>query len=220
MNKQIFVLSLMAIGVVVPVSAQSTMRARMTGDRGDRGKCTIEVEVDGVADVEVSGDQGRIRTLSGQPANWRRLECSEPLPRDPNDFRFRGIDGRGRVQLIRDPRQGRGVAVVRIEDNKGGREGYTFDLEWRGGSNYGRPGNDRPWDGRGPRDRDDRNDRYMVTCASDDRRRRYCEADTSRGVRLVRQLGGAGCRQGSSWGYDRRGIWVDRGCRAEFEVGR
>ena len=31
-------------------------------------------------------------------------------------------------------RGGRGVAVVRIEDQKGGREGYTFDLEWRGNS--------------------------------------------------------------------------------------
>jgi len=25
---------------------------------------------------------------------------------------------------------------------------------------------------------------------------------------------------GKSWGYDNRGIWVDRGCRAEFNVGR
>ena len=34
--------------------------------------------------------------------------------------------------LIRDPRNNRGIAVVRLEDPKGGREGYTFDIEWRG----------------------------------------------------------------------------------------
>jgi hypothetical protein len=196
-----------------------TRRASMTGSRGDRGKCTIEVDVDGAAEVEVLGDSGRLRTLAGQRALWRRMECSDPLPRNPVDFRFRGIDGRGNVELIRDPRQNRGIAVVRIEDSKGGREGYTFDLEWTGSS-----GPDR---GLGPdyrRDRLDRRDRrddgYTLTCESDRNRRRFCEADTSRGVRLIRELGNRACRQGETWGYDRRGIWVDGGCRAEFEVGR
>ncbi len=44
----------------------STRRATITGRGGD-GKCTIEVEVDGSAEVEVSGDVGLLRTLSGQP---------------------------------------------------------------------------------------------------------------------------------------------------------
>ena len=26
------------------------------------------------------------------------------------------------------------------------------------------------------------------------------------------------CVQGSSWGWDRNGVWVDRGCRADFLV--
>ncbi len=26
------------------------------------------------------------------------------------------------------------------------------------------------------------------------------------------------CQQGYSWGYDQRGIWVDHGCRADFQV--
>jgi hypothetical protein len=42
------------------------------------------------------------------------------------------VDGRGRQTLIRDPRGNRGVAVVRLEDPQGGREGYTFDIEWTG----------------------------------------------------------------------------------------
>jgi hypothetical protein len=105
----------------------------MVGGGGDRGKCTIEVEVDGAANVEVTGNQGRLTTLSGQEAQWRRFECNGTLPRDPVDFRFKGIDGRGRVTLVGDPRGSRS-AVVRIEDPSGGREAYTFDLEWSGGA--------------------------------------------------------------------------------------
>lgn len=101
---------------------------------GDQGKCTIEVVVDGAAEVEVRGDSAMLRNLSGQQAQWRRFECNGPLPSNPVDFRFAGVDGRGRQDLIRDPRNG-GAAVVRIEDPQGGSEGYTFDLFWntRGG---------------------------------------------------------------------------------------
>lgn len=39
---------------------------------------------------------------------------------------------------------------------------------------------------------------------------------------VVRQLGEKACVEGESWGYemDRDQIWVDKGCRAEFMVGR
>ncbi len=58
-----------------------------------------------------------------------------------------------------------------------------------------------------------------IYCASDDERRNYCSADTRGGVRLVRQRSGSPCIAGRTWGFDRRGIWVDRGCRAEFITG-
>ncbi|MBC8166746.1 MAG: hypothetical protein H7Y20_12865, partial [Bryobacteraceae bacterium] len=143
-----------------------TFRATMTGGGGDRGKCTIEVVVDGTAEVQVAGDSGRLVTLGGQPSSWRRMQCNGPIPRNPSDFRFRGIDGRGQVSLAQDPRSNRGIAVVRIDDPKGGSEGYTFDLEWTGGSNNGqgnngRFGNDRRNDRNGGwNDRNDRNDRW------------------------------------------------------------
>jgi hypothetical protein len=38
--------------------------------------------------------------------------------------------------LIRDPSRD-GVAVVQIEDQRSGSEGYTFDVEWRGSSGPG-----------------------------------------------------------------------------------
>src|SRR5260370_2783853 len=101
----------------------------MGGVSTDRGKCTIEVVVDGAAEVEVRGDTANLRNLAGQPPRWRRFECNGPLPPNPLDFRFAGVDGRGRQQLVQDPRNG-GVAVVRIEDPQNGSEGYTFDLFW------------------------------------------------------------------------------------------
>jgi hypothetical protein len=58
-----------------------------------------------------------------------------------------------------------------------------------------------------------------VTCASDDGRRHLCRVDTSRGVQMTNQRSGSACIQGQTWGYDRQGIWVDRGCRADFFLG-
>ncbi len=128
-----FLFALAAISSAV-VSAQPR-RAQITGGPPDRGKCTIEVVVDGTADVEVRGDTATLRNENGQPPQWRRFVCTSPLPANPADFRFAGVDGRGRQELVRDPRQG-GVAVVRIEDPQGGAEGYTFDLTWGGGQSY------------------------------------------------------------------------------------
>ena len=64
-----------------------------------------------------------------------------------------------------------------------------------------------------------RGDGGVITCASDDGRRKVCPADTSNGVQLVRQRSDAKCKEGSSWGHDTRGIWVDKGCEADFVVG-
>jgi len=125
--------------VALPFSAQTFQRRAniVGGGDGDRGKCTIEVVVDGAAEVTIRGDQGTIRNLSGNPASWRRFECSSPMPNNAGDFRFEGVDGRGRQSLVRDPRNG-GVAVIRIEDTKGGQEGYTFDVMWGGYQSSGR----------------------------------------------------------------------------------
>lgn len=59
-----------------------------------------------------------------------------------------------------------------------------------------------------------------VVCESIRDRREFCPADTRGGVQLVRRLSNASCVERRSWGWTREGIWVDRGCRAEFEVSR
>jgi hypothetical protein len=60
--------------------------------------------------------------------------------------------------------------------------------------------------------------RYVV-CASDDYQRRFCPADTTRGVRLVNQISNSACVRGRTWWRDARGIVVDKGCAGEFELG-
>lgn len=99
-----------------------------------------------------------------------------------------------------------------------------FNVEARGG--YGR-GRDRDHD----RDRDRDHDRdyrgggsqadQFINCSSEDGHRKYCPVDTSRArVQMTKQRSGSPCVQGQTWGYDRGGIWVDRGCRADFQVVR
>ncbi len=60
----------------------------------------------------------------------------------------------------------------------------------------------------------------IIRCESVDNRRQYCRVNTRRGVQMERQLSNSDCVQSRSWGYDRDGIWVTSGCRAEFRVGR
>ena len=57
-------------------------------------------------------------------------------------------------------------------------------------------------------------------CASDNMRRNYCTVGSYRNIRLVRKRSDAACDMNRTYGFDRNGIWVDRGCRAEFEVFR
>lgn len=59
---------------------------------------------------------------------------------------------------------------------------------------------------------------HTITCSSDDGGRHTCHVDARGGVQLTNQRSGAACQQGYSWGYDRDGIWVDHGCRADFTV--
>ncbi len=59
-----------------------------------------------------------------------------------------------------------------------------------------------------------------IRCESRDYRYSYCRIDTGRTVTLVRQRSSTRCRLWDNWGYDRRGIWVDRGCAGDFRVDR
>jgi len=122
----------LAFGIAAFAQPYDLFRGRITGGAGDRGKCTIEVVVDGSAEVEVYGAEGRMRTLTGASATWRRMDCNMALPANPAEFKFSPQEGRGKQYIVRSPEENRGIAMVRIEDSAGGSEVYKFDLEWRG----------------------------------------------------------------------------------------
>ncbi|MGV3615843.1 MAG: DUF3011 domain-containing protein [Fimbriimonas sp.] len=64
-----------------------------------------------------------------------------------------------------------------------------------------------------------RSDQRITVESKDGRRARFnVNIPASADVRVARQLSDKPCREGRTWGHDRRGIWVDDGCRAVFEI--
>jgi Protein of unknown function (DUF3011)/Peptidase inhibitor family I36 len=57
-----------------------------------------------------------------------------------------------------------------------------------------------------------------VKCESNNGGRVYCGAYTPNQVTMNKQISGAQCVRGSTWGVDNRGLWVDKGCRATFYI--
>jgi len=57
-------------------------------------------------------------------------------------------------------------------------------------------------------------------CEANNQNRKYCGTYRPGEVRLQQQISGSPCIEGQTWGLDRQGLWVERGCRAIFVVGR
>jgi len=58
-----------------------------------------------------------------------------------------------------------------------------------------------------------------VQCESRDYSYQFCPLGGGvDGVVLIEQRSRSACVQGVSWGWDRRGVWVDRGCEGVFDV--
>jgi hypothetical protein len=57
-----------------------------------------------------------------------------------------------------------------------------------------------------------------MRCASVDYKYSYCRTDRPvRWARVARRYSKRPCIEGRTWGYDRRGIWVNNGCDADFD---
>ncbi|MGV8958847.1 MAG: DUF3011 domain-containing protein [Stenotrophomonas sp.] len=57
-----------------------------------------------------------------------------------------------------------------------------------------------------------------LVCESKGGLRRECGVSVQRRVTLLRQLSETPCEEGRNWGWTRDGVWVDKGCRAEFSA--
>ena len=68
----------------------------------------------------------------------------------------------------------------------------------------------------------DWNQRFVVGCGSSQHHYGFCQVDVGRNGRVYiqRQTSHAACIEGQTWGWNRAGIWVDRGCGAQFMVDR
>ena len=62
------------------------------------------------------------------------------------------------------------------------------------------------------------NQTIQFNCASIEGKYRECQTPIDGPVRLVRTNSEARCEKGKSWGQRGDRVWVDRGCRAKFEV--
>lgn len=145
-----------------------------------------------------NGNQLRCESLDG-----RRQQC---------DF-----DGRGRVQLSR--QLSRNACV---EGQSWGVRDNTIWVDRGCRADFAIVANDRRhhggWNRRGDNARTESRT-ITVVCESRDGRRNRCAADTLGQITLGRQLTRENkCVEGRTWGYDSNGIWVDRGCRAEFLI--
>jgi hypothetical protein len=157
--------------------------------------------------------QGQVKIISrvgkaldlpdGSRSNGKHFQIFPANGGDNQKFILLRVDGRGR-EVVSDHRRDtdfrsndRDRDDRRDADHDGRR-----DADFRGGDNAF-----RGW-----------GDSYMVYCPSDDMGRAWCPADARFGVRMIRQRSQADCVEGQTWGAGKRGIWVDRGCRADFAV--
>jgi hypothetical protein len=87
--------------------------------------------VDGESFIKVRGRQVQSETISGLPVQNQQYDFTDTLPRAPIQVELAEVIGRGRVSIVDQPRrQNDFTAVVRIDDNQGGKSSYSFELRW------------------------------------------------------------------------------------------
>jgi hypothetical protein len=127
------------------------------------------------------------------------------------------------AELVKQESKG---ACVRGQSWGVDRQGLWVDRGCRGvfgEARHGRPDDGRPGYGPGgwqPGPGWDRSIRLQ--CDSNKNKYQMCMVDVGRRgrVQLVKRMSDARCTEGSSWGWNRAGVWVDHGCRGQFLVDR
>jgi hypothetical protein len=64
--------------------------------------------------------------------------------------------------------------------------------------------------------------RFAISCGSENYQYNFCGADVGGGGRayLDRQTSGSACIEGRTWGWNRAGVWVTQGCAGVFGIDR
>lgn len=181
----------------LPLSASADSRSRYDERYDDR--YGYDDGYRGVAEVRCSSNDGRTR--------------------------YCNVDTRGGVRIVRQESRSpciqgrswgydrRGIWVsngCRARFQLGGGNGYA--RPGYGAPGYAAPGYPAPGYGGGYA-------AQVIRCESRDGRQRFCRVPGGvRNAQIVRRLSDTRCEFNYNWGYQRDGVWVDRGCRAEFRV--
>jgi hypothetical protein len=159
------------------------------------------IEDVGQGQVKITSRIGKSLDLpNGSHSNGTHFQVFPPNAGDNQKFLLFRIDGRGHDDVARVDHRGHDT----VSDD------HRHDAVSDDRRDSGFRGHDNEFRGFG--------DTYMIYCASDAMERVWCPADSRFGVRMIRQRSQAGCVEGETWGSGKRGIWVDRGCRADFRV--
>jgi hypothetical protein len=169
--------------------------------------------------IPAMADGFNLRPFPGRPGPGYRTDVVYVQCKS-TDYRYNSCNAGGRVLRVSVQRQDSHSACAeglsygargdQIWVDRGCEANFRVEIQ-RGGFGPG----PAPGPGPGPIVPDTR----IVTCQSNDNRLTRCDiGDLVLGVRVRRQLSRASCSEGYSYGADRDSIWVDRGCRAEFEV--
>jgi hypothetical protein len=171
-----------------------------------------------------------LASLSMTAAPPAQAQAGPTIRCESNDGRFsRCAVPWNDAELVRQESKG---ACIRDQSWGVDRQGLWVDRGCRGQFAEARRG----WDDR----RNDRGDGYRdggrggwrpgpgwdrqirLQCDSNKKRYQMCEVDVGRRgqVQLVNQMSDTRCTEGYSWGWNRAGVWVNHGCRAQFVIDR
>lgn len=130
-------LSALLLFALLPLSAAAaqelpSQRGPQYDPRNGVGSYDLVLYVDGEAIVYVKDTGIRYLLLSGDPLQNAGSNYTQPIPHAVfGNFDMEKIAGRGTVTLVEAPTTGNGfTAVVRIKDDKAGRELYHIRLNW------------------------------------------------------------------------------------------
>jgi hypothetical protein len=230
------------LGIGLCVTAQAAINVTCSSERGGRTYCQAEtgsgvqllhqistavcrkgyswdkdgngiwVDHDCKADFAI-GELGMLGSLIDNGKDYKQtrvFECSA----DDKKKHFCQADTRGGLRLTKGTPKcvygktwGYDAGDVWVE------RGCNAEFEVGGAASYKPPevpGTGHVW-GAG-------NGLKQVTCESPDGSKKYCEADTGLGVVMVKDLSGSACVRDETWGFERRGIWVAKGCKGVFDT--
>ncbi|MDZ7632263.1 MAG: hypothetical protein U5K74_13185 [Gemmatimonadaceae bacterium] len=102
------------------------------GGRRDAGALRFSGVVDDVAEIRIRGRRVDAITRSGRPLYNVRYEVrGASMPDYALPLDLRRFAGRGNVIIAQYPRAWNNwTTIVRIDDSRGGADGYEFDLRW------------------------------------------------------------------------------------------